>query len=105
MTFTIFVICRPYGRAITTPADWRARGEACPRCGEEAGIPIFYGMPSRPPDNVEVGDDGSQPERPLLARMFERRVSVYRTEEGEQASGGCVLAAQRWVCKECGNAW
>jgi hypothetical protein len=34
-----------------------------------------------------------------------RWIGVYRSEKGEQASRGCVPAAQRWVCKECGRAW
>lgn len=78
----------------------------CPGCGDRAGIPIFYGMPSGPPDYViEVEDDGSRPERSALARMFERHIHVYCTERGESASGGCVPSPERWRCKHCGHAW
>jgi hypothetical protein len=78
--------------------------EACPRCGEAAGIPIFYGMPAGPPDElIFVAEDVRS--RFHLAPMFEGNIHVYRTEQGESASGGCVPSAERWRCKHCGHAW
>jgi predicted RNA-binding Zn-ribbon protein involved in translation (DUF1610 family) len=78
----------------------------CPRCGDQAGIPIFYGMPARPPDYViDVDDDHGEPTGDIGYLFGNRQINVYCTERGEAASGGCVVQSERWRCKQCGFAW
>ena len=60
------------------PGDESGVPETCPRCGEQAVVPILYGYPT-----------------------FEARDAAARREI---ALGGCIIysGAPSWVCTNCG---
>ena len=62
----------------------------CPVCGGE-GIPLFYGMPAGPPDEIlqTAGD-------PLW---------VYGKGRKRRASAGCVMGPSDRACTSCGRHW
>jgi hypothetical protein len=63
----------------------------CPSCGGE-GIPIFYGMPAGPPDEIVSTNTGQD-------------VYVYGKGRKRRASAGCVVGSDDRVCLSCGRHW
>ena len=62
----------------------------CPFCGGE-GIPLFYGMPAGPPDEVLSTTGGD--------------VWVYGKGRRRRANAGCVVGAADRACTACGRRW
>jgi len=55
--------------------------QACPRCGKQPVVPIFYGL------------------------MRAEGIESLRADFGRDgyALGGCILRAERWLCRSCGH--